>query len=507
MNGSFKEMVVALAIAAVIFRLWKSIGCLFGTEQDFCRRRNVWFALSATAFLSPNFWLFALVAVPLLMWAGRRDTNPVALYLVLLHVIPPIPINIPAVGIKELFALDNYRLLSFCVLIPAAWRLRKSKDVTRLRGFSIMDYSLLAYGALQLAIYVPPDLPNHTILTDSATNVLRRAFLFYVDVYVLYFVVSRYCCQRRRLVEAIAAFCLASTIMAALAVFETLRHWLLYSNLSMRWAEHAVYGTQYGFYFFRDGFLRAQTSAGHALSLGYLLAIALGFWLYLQSHLTAARLRISVALLLSLGLLASQARGSWIGAVGIYVAFAALGQHPVTRLSKTAGGALLILGALSLTPWSERIANSLPFVGHPTDTASVDYRQRLAERSWELIQQNPFLGDPLVMSKMEDLRQGEGIIDIVNAYAGVTLFYGLIGLVLFLAVMLIGLFRAYRVTRETMQRDPDYAALGACLVACILGTLFMMSTTSLVLGYEKMFYALAGLSSAYAYASRQQERR
>src|SRR6202795_1885218 len=207
---NIKALIVVLAIAAVVFRLGKPIALLFCSEPDFARRRNVWFVLTVTAFLSPSFWLFVLVATPLLAWAGRKDVNPLALYLILLHVIPPILVDIPVVGgIKQLFGLDNYRLLSFCVLIPAAWRLRKLRSLNRIRGLTAMDYSILAFGLLQLFHYVPPDLPDHTILQDSATNVLRRGFLFFVDIYVLYFVASRSCSSRRALIDAMSAVCLA----------------------------------------------------------------------------------------------------------------------------------------------------------------------------------------------------------------------------------------------------------------------------------------------------------
>lgn len=507
MTGNFKQMVVVLAIAIAIFRFGKPIALLFSTESDFSRRRNVWFALTVTAFLSPSFWLFALVAIPVLSWAGRRDTNPVALYLILLQVIPPIPVEIPVVGINELFSLDNYRLLSFCVLIPAAWRLRKLKDTARIRGLDTMDFSLLAFGALNLLIYVPPDLPSHVILTDSATNVIRRAFLFLVDVYVLYFVVSRSCCSRRTLIESMSAFCLAGALMASLAVFETSRRWLLYSGISEQWGIHPAYGPQYIEFFVRGNFLRAQASAGHALSLGYLLAITFGFWLYIQSFVKSKRWRILVALLLCLGLLATQARGPLIGAIGIYVAYAALGPRAMPRLLKAVGVVALVVGAASLTPFGATIIDSIPYLGNSPDEESVDYRLRLAERSWELIQMHPFLGDQLAMSKMEDLRQGQGIIDIVNTYAGVTLFSGLIGLVLFLAVILIGLFKVYRMSKEIMRRDQSYALLGISLMACIFGTLFTLGSSSFVFGYAKMFYVLAGLAAAYAYVGKLSERR
>jgi hypothetical protein len=506
MIGSIKQLAVVLAIAALVFQLGKPIALLFSGESDFSRRRNVWFVLTVTAFLSPSFWLFGLVAAPLLVWAGRKDANPIALYLIMLHVIPPIPVEIPAVVVKQLFDLDNYRLLSFLVLIPAAWRLKRTDGAARIHGLTAMDLSILAFGLLQLMSYVPPDLPDHTILQDSPTNVLRRGFLFFVDVYVLYFVVSRSCSNRRALVDAMGAFCLASTIMASVAIFETARAWLLYQSLGERWGLREIYGTQWDFYFVREGFLRAQASAGHATALGYLLAIALGFWLYLKAHVKSKFWRSAIAILYWLGLLASQARGPILGAVGIYLAYSLIGPRVVPRLLKAVAVIAVAVGVLSLTPFGSRLINSLPFFGQPTDDSSVSYRERLAERSWELIQLHPFLGDPLAMTKMEDLRQGEGIIDLVNAYAGVTLFYGSVGLVLLFAVVVLGALKAYGMSMEMARRDPDYAMLGASLVSCLLGTLFIITSASLNFGYAKLYYVLAGLAAAYAYGGRLLER-
>jgi hypothetical protein len=504
---NIKALIVVLALAAAVFRLGKPIALQFSDELDFSRRRNVWLALTVTAFLSPSFWLFVLIATPLLVWAGRKDSNPLALYIILLHVIPPIPVDIPIVGIKQLFALDNYRLLSFCVLIPAAWRLTKLKNSSRIRGLTAMDFSILAFGFLQLINYVPPDLPNHAFMEDSATNVLRRGLLFLVDIYVLYFVASRTCSSRRALIDVMSATCLAGALMASVAIFESVRSWLLYANLGEGWGLGEAYGSQYGFYFFRGGFLRAQAAAGHALGLGYLLAIAFGFWLYLKSHVMSPQRRIAVATFFWLGLLASQARGPLLGAVAIYFAFSVLGPRAAPRVLKAVIVVSLLVGIVSLTPFGERVVNSIPYFSKSTDRASVDYRQRLAERSWELIQLHPLLGDPLARTKMEDLRQGQGIIDLVNTYAGVTLFYGSIGLLLFLAVIIVGLFKAYRTSREFARRDPDYALLGTSLVACLLGTLLMIGDSFLLNSYEKFFYLLTGLAASYAYIGKITERR
>jgi O-antigen ligase len=99
---------------------------------------------------------------------------------------------------------------------------------------------------------------------------------------------------------------------------------------------------------------------------------------------------------------------------------------------------------------------------------------------------------------MEDLRQGEGIIDIVNTYLGVALIYGLVGLFLFLGFILLGTIKTYLRVRELNQSDPDFALIGASLIACFVGTLIVIDSTSFILGCQKMFYVLGGLSTAYA---------
>jgi hypothetical protein len=95
----------------------------------------------------------------------------------------------------------------------------------------------------------------------------------------------------------------------------------------------------------------------------------------------------------------------------------------------------------------------------------------------------------------------------VHTYASVTLFYGSVGLVLFVSVIIIGLFKAYRASRDIARRDPDFALLGISLVACLLGTLLMIGSASLFDSYEKFLYLLAGLAAAYAYISKFPERR
>src|ERR1700728_4446477 len=184
MLGSITALIVVLAIAGTIFHLAKPVALRFMTGEDFSRRRLVWFVLTAVSFVSPNIWLFVLIAIPMLVWAGRNDSNPIALYLLLLHVVPPVAVNIQVLGNNGLFGLDNYRLLAFCVLLPAAIRYRKNQKNGMAGAFGTMDSLLLAFGILQVALYTPPDLPYHFVIPDSPSNALRRAVLFLLDTYL-----------------------------------------------------------------------------------------------------------------------------------------------------------------------------------------------------------------------------------------------------------------------------------------------------------------------------------
>ena len=140
---------------------------------------------------------------------------------------------------------------------------------------------------------------------------------------------------------------------------------------------------------------------------------------------------------------------------------------------------------------------SLHVTGGQPD-ADFIYRQRLLDRTLELVQAHPLFGDPLEMQEMEDLRQGQGIIDIVNTYVGVLLFFGWVGLVLFLGFVLNALTGAFRAAKAAISTDTDWGLLGFNITACIVGMLFMIADCSLIFGVQKMFYGLVALAAAYA---------
>src|SRR6266850_4531540 len=113
MLNNLKALIIVLPVAMLVFAAAKSTCLQFMTEEDFRRRRNIWLGLTLTAFISPSFWLFVFLAFVLIAWGARRDANPVALYVLLLHTIPPVlAMEIPIVGVNALFTVDFPRVLA-----------------------------------------------------------------------------------------------------------------------------------------------------------------------------------------------------------------------------------------------------------------------------------------------------------------------------------------------------------------------------------------------------------
>ena len=478
MIGNLKALIVVLGIALVVFALVKPVCLRFMGAAAFARRRNVWLILTVSAFLTPSFWAYALIAIPLLGWMSSKDDNPLAVYLLFLCVVPPWAFEIPTVGISKLFDLSQYRILSLVVLLPAAWRFITSGD-RQSRKFTLADGLLLAYGGLQILLYLP---------YESPTNSIRRTLLFGLDIYLPFFVAKNCCRSREEIVEALAAFGLTCALLAPLAAFEAARTWVLYAQVGEHWGYEDLEP-----YLLRGSMLRAQASTGHPLSLGYLMAMGFGFWLYLRSRVADRRsVPLIGSLWMWLGLLAAYSRGPWLTAGVVYFLF--LFQHPSggSRLLRSLVVVGIAFGLVLISPLGERIIDNLPFVGS-VDQQNVVYRERLAATSWMLIQRNPFFGDPFVLLQMEDLRQGQGIIDLMNAYASIALFYGLTGLALFLMFNLHGILKATLALRRCRNVDPDMSLLGSCLVACMMGTMFFMATA----GFTSLQYVLMGLLASY----------
>lgn len=485
MPEHFRALIVILFLASVVFLLARRPATDLIPPGDFKRRRNLWFLLTVLAFVSHSFWLYLGAGAVILYLAGRREHNPMALFYMLLFLIPPASLQVPGFGlVNYLVDLNHIRLLTVCVLLPAALALRRQGDTLRF-GRTWPDRLLAAGLLLMSALYL-----RETTLTDT----LRQTLYLFIDVLLPYYVASRGLRQISDFKDTLLAFVLASFLLALIGVAEYVRHWLLYSALidamGVPWSMSG--------YLSRGGSLRASVTTGQAIVLGYVMSVAIGLFLFLQGYLRRPWQRLMGALLLAAGLFAPLSRGPWIGAMVIVVVFIALGRGALRRLVLLAAAGMLALPLLTAVPGGDKVLDLLPFIG-TVDKDNITYRERLMDNSWIVIQRNPLFGsfDFRNTPEMQSMIQGEGIIDIVNTYINLALRVGLVGLGLFVAFFAAVLHGIRKAMRSFPDKDDERRQLGRALLATLVGILVIIFTVSSITFIPVVYWTIAGLGVAY----------
>jgi hypothetical protein len=96
------------------------------------------------------------------------------------------------------------------------------------------------------------------------------------------------------------------------------------------------------------------------------------------------------------------------------------------------------------------------------------------------------------------MRQGQGIIDIVNSYVGVALAYGGIGLLLFLAPPVWALLMSLVTSRRLATVDPDSEVTGRAVAMAMLGGLIVIGTASQIFHIPLVHWLMVSLCVAFA---------
>jgi len=488
MPEHIRALIVILLLATAVFAFAEIPATAIAMDRrDFVRRRNLWFAITLIAFLAHNFWIYIVVTAALLLFVVSREPNPLAMYFFVLFAVPTFSAEISGLGlIRFFFSIGYLRLLALTVLLPTYLLLRAQPGTERF-GRLLPDKLIIGYLGLNLMLQIQ---------VDTFTNALRvGAFYAFTDVFLPYYVASRSLKNLRQFRGALMGFVLAALILSAVGAFEYARHWLLYgsleSALGVKWG--------YGIYLSRAEDLRAVASTGQPIPLGYVMAIAIGFCFYLRRSVSNQMLWGLGLLLLTAGLMAPLSRGPWVGAAAMLVVFVVLGPAPGRRLAILGAIGAIAVPILLVTPIGEKLVSMLPFVGS-VDEGNVTYRQRLLEIGIQVILQRPLFGafDFMYSPAIQALRQGEGIIDIVNTYLGVALSGGLVALFLFVGFFVavgIGIFKSLRKVSDIAS---EVHLLGETLLSTLVGILVIISTVSSITVIPVVYWSVAGIGVAYA---------
>jgi hypothetical protein len=485
MPEHLRSLIYIILLALLTFFIAKKVTASVVPKQQFNRWRNTWIAITFIAFLAGNFWIYVILSALLLSYARKNEPNPFAFFVVLLFALPKIGNNIPGFGlINFLFSVDYITILSLTVLLPAYLSLRKEPETEPFLSYWT-DKLLLAYIILDMVL-----LMRDTTVTDA----MRASIASFTEMFLPYYVASRSIKHVQQFKEVIAALVIAAMVTAVAGMFEYTRHWLLYANLK------DVLGVTWemGAYLGRGDSLRALTTLGQPIILGYLMVVAIGGYLFFSKQISSRYLRwLGWAILLG-GLYAPISRGPWIGALVLITTFIAISPNASKNLTKLAIAAALFIPLLTVMPGGQKIINLLPFIGH-TDSENVDYRVRLIDSAEIVFHRYPLFGSTKFYKELAALgmTQGEGIVDVVNTYLFEVLEHGLVGLSLFIGFFSIIIIKMISVVTLTPDKSSEANSLGRALLASLIATMVTITTVSSILVLPIIYWVLAGVSLAY----------
>jgi hypothetical protein len=485
MPEHLKALVVILLLASLVFAIARKASYELIGQEDFLRRRNLWFGLVGAAFLAHNYWIYIFIASLLLLATAARETNRIALFFVVLFAVPATTVEIPGLGlINYLFAMGHVRLLTLLILLPLLFRLQHRGDIIPF-GRLKTDIALAVYLLLVFSLQL-----RETTVTDT----LRQGFYLFIDIFLPYFVISRSIQGMHDFKGALHGFVMAAMALALIGIFEFAKHWQLYSA----WFDAVNISHDYFGYALREGRLRASASIGQSIAFGYVMVVALGFYLFLGRFISnPLHRRLGWALLVG-GAVASLSRGPWVGALALFMVFLATGPNALRRLVMLFFAGIFSLPLLAVIPGGNKVIDLLPFIGS-VDKFNIDYRDKLIDNTLIVIDRNPWFGsvDFARAPEMQEMIQGEGIIDVVNTYLLMALQIGYVGTGLFVGFFVLVGWSIFAGFRRLPEKGGEEHLLGRALLAALLAVLLIIFTVSPITVIPVVYWSVAGLGVAY----------
>jgi hypothetical protein len=473
---------VLIALAAARCLIW----AIRLPLADINRWFYAWAVLTIAAFLSGHFLVFSIVlaACCYVLWRAAPNRS-IADYVAILPVIPLFTYTIPgALGIDNIVTIDYARVLALVLLLPALLFERRSKDAPIKLIRNSIDVLFLSYCAWQLFLAF--------IQRPSLTDSFRTSFEVVFFLLVPYLAVSRLLRSRKEMDRALMALAFSGIIVVSIGLVEQSVTWYFYeyipAQLSMSPPEAFTAAQEVRFGFMR---LRASIDGG----VGYFLVFALGGLIYAhrRDYIGGIRFWITVSTFLT-AILFTGSRGTWI-VCGLMIASAVV--FPLFKSPSRFAGSCAI--ALLAIPYLRDY-----FLNTSDRFGTFDYRARLLESSIPLVLEKPIMGwssllEVFASGRLEHMRQGQGIIDIVNSYLGEALVRGLPGLLLFGGALFCSLWAVLRrYHRDSMSGGGSESAGAAFLASMVIATSFLLVTISMVGHISTYLWLLVAMCSAYS---------
>jgi len=427
-----------------------------------------------------NVFYAFLAFIPLLSIGNPQKL--VQRYLMILPLFPALqaPYQLGSLYITDLSAIDAFNLGTILALLLTPGS-RKRSNVA-------IDASVWLFLFVHLAMLARG---------ERIDQILRASITSFLAIIPAYYVLTRAITSRKAADDANVFLVLGAFINAVVALFEVRKTWPLYD--AFHDSLHLQNFMLSASISIRAGMQRAQGAMANPASLGLLCALAI-----LSAYTLTGRFRPLgkwfVIALLILALMGSQSRGAWIAVVA-GIAFFQLYERKLANLAAfsaiAAAGWVLIANFFTA---DSRIGQLVGRSGHAAST--IDYRKTLFTRGLQEISKHPMFGQTRAQLEvsMNDLRQGEHIVDFVNTHLFAALSCGLVGFALWMVAWCTPLFvglqaRGYRLST---QSAPFVAMPFAMIVACFTCLTF----TSMIDRVVPLSMLSVGMLSAFVTVTR-----
>ena len=468
------KIFVALSICAGITRFIAGRGLRSVLDdKDF---KSVWLGIVGTMAICCFSVRVGLFFVTLPIWAiffsnslGKDGSGRLPAYALLCCICPPMFVQVEHIGpLNDLIKLTPFRILSIVLFVPEALRLLARRNTAPNPSWlTFCDFATIAYAVYWLVAH---------FAGMSVSSFGREVIGQLLDSLLPYYVLTRTCVDttiRRRFLGFLLA---GATFEATVGLVESLSGHYLYTQLQWLYNVSWAQATN----LMRGSWLRAEAAFPGPLALAVLLTFAIGVWFALKKP-EKNRPYLMVLLLLFGGLLATYGRGPVLASMLLLASIAMLRRMPGRRylVAMVVGTIVVSVG------WEAGIGDAVLSVVNSASSgdAAADfnllYRQELLSTSLALLKQSPWFGVPNFTAQMQDLRQGEGIIDLVNTYLVVALNSGLLGIALVFSPYVVTLWReAGHVTGDPARRREGLAWLA--LTTAIMAAIFTVSPISII---------------------------
>lgn len=396
-----------------------------------------------------------------------------AVFLALLPMLPSeLGVVIGGIGINYLFTMYYPLLLVLCILVP----LLLSSSFTKI---NLTDKIMIMYVILLCVL---------TYRAPNITSSIRDIFIIILTILVPYFSFSLNLKSYEDFEVIAKGMVVMSIFLSAISLYEVIFHWTYFKYLFSRdlFVVPGYYFSQYS----RGEYVRAVSSVGAPIPLSYYLVVSLifGYFLYSVQIFKKSSLYI-YSLMIALSIYFT---GSRAGVMSIALLAILLIRLSIVSRSKRhfIDASLVLTIIMAFVLW--------PDINVGDEYGTFQYRVDLIKTSFVIFLDNFLFGSDDYMAGLESLRQGQGIIDIVNTYVRVALSSGMVGLLLFILVFVTIIRALSKIINIPDVKNILYEKKIAkfLLVACIVTSVFIGTVSSVgIIPY--LFWSLLGIASAF----------